>query len=72
MNICVGECCMHVGRGREGGRGEEGREDEKLNTVSSLVMESYIFTEDFPEILCAKLEPLLFTFDHRQYCPPRM
>ena len=53
---------MCVGRGREGGRGEEGREDEKLNTVSSLVMESYPFTEDFPEILCAKLETLLFTY----------
>ena len=31
-----------------------------MNTVSSLVMESYTCTGDLPEILRAKLEPLLF------------
>ena len=62
-------CCICVRRwwgerGRRGRRGEEGRkdEDEKVNTVSSLVMESYTCTGDFPEILRAKLEPLLFIY----------
>ena len=48
--------------GRGGRRGEEGRKDGKVNPASSLGMESYTCTGDFPEMLRAKLELLLFIY----------
>ena len=58
--ICVRRGWGQWGKGRE--EGEEGRKGETVNTASSLVMESYTCTGDFPEILRAKPEPLLFIY----------